>query len=1616
MTPVFKSILNRKFVQSFILVASLFATTELLAATVTIATAPLVSATTSQVLPNLMYILDNSGSMASDYMPDYVNDINKCKSTNVAGDFSASCTYGDPPYNLSTYNSIYYSPTITYSPPVNADGTEKQSMTSLNTTAWTVVPVDAYGIYSTANTSLIPNLPTRTVGYPDKVWCNTSAATSANLTDTAICKQNGPQYIYPNNTGTQATSFNQAYTLRTYPFYYMTSPGEYCSDKNLTTCITSTVPTGAYTYAATLRWCNSSARTNCQAKYLDSTNYTYAKWSGINSGSSATGKIKINADTAGCGAVGQPVCAAPSAMNITNITVNGTSIIPTTPIPANLNITDTGSSTQRNTLATNIRDAINSYVPAVGDDFTATSTADEVTITRVGTGAFLGTIDVTANSVTRAAIAGVQAVGSITINRAGKTGIIGTKNSSNSNATQCRTSPTSTSAPTDINSVNCPVTLTITQIKVGTTNITSGNISYSTGIFADSIATRLLMAKAVKDNINSFVSSPQDYTATCGAGTGGVGVACTTNVITVTAVSTGTATHGSFAVTEANSGNLIFAPINVGSVTAGVAGVSAKTYTIPNLITQFTGGTSSVNTFSRVDIEPTTLSYPKATSRTDCIGTTCTYAEEMTNFANWFSYYHTRMLMMKTSTSRAFKTIDTRYRVGFITINNASTYYLPIDQFGGAQKTNWYAKLFSAGGNNSTPLREALSVTGRIFAGKKPVGTSDPMQYSCQQNFALLTTDGYWNGNGGKQIDGATAIGNYDGAGTGLPQYEGATASSDTLADAAKYYYDTDLRNSSYGNCTGSLGTDVCLDNVFVSPTDNNVKQHMTTFTLGLGVDGELTYTSDYRNASSGDYYDLTQGTKNWSVPAADTQRAVDDLWHAAVNGQGTYFSAKDPNQLKTSLNDALQSIGAKVGAGAAAATSTLNPIAGDNFAYVASYSTVKWTGNLEAREINLVTGAVSKDATWCVENVSAGTCSAPSSIVSEDVNGATVAYCVTPGATASTCTAPSILSGTDCKKEVASSCVGAMTDNVGPVLSNRTILIKDGATNNLVNFNYANLSATQKPYFENTWLTSNLSQWNSLTPTQQAIAGGTNLVNYLRGETGFEDRASNVVGPIDNRLFRFREATLGDALESTPVFVGPEKNGYQDANYGPLGLTGTFLESQKNRSGTVYIGTNDGMLHAFNSTSGEERWAYIPSMVIPNMYKLADKNYANLHTNYVNGDVIRGAICYQNCSTSGAGGADWKTILVGGLNGGGKGYYALDVTNPATPTLLWEFTPTNDADLGVSFGNAEITKKADGTWVVLLTSGYNNTTGPNPGKGILYVLNANTGALISKYSTGVGDVTTPSGLAKISAYLIEPNLNNKAEYVYGGDLLGNLWRFDINASQSTTNPFKLALLKDSSGNPQPITVQPTLTSVSGKRFIIVGTGKYLEVSDLTNTQQQTLYAITDDSSVSATLVDPRTSGVMVNQTIVDNGGVRNVQLPENAVDYSINRGWYINLPDSGERQNVAAKFVAGVTLLVPTIVPSNTVCSPGGYGWLNFINYSTGGAIPAAVASSVVGTKTNAPIVGINVIYIGGVPKVSVVTSDNPTPELLSGVPAPTGGAFADHRMIWRELLEDEQ
>jgi type IV pilus assembly protein PilY1 len=1643
MTTVFKLLFNNKIAQQILLLTTLaFGGNALAETALSIATSPLVNSTASQVSPNLMYILDNSGSMDWQDMPDYVghtNNTGKCKRINNGViSYTAECTNNDPPYNSPDFNGIAYNPEITYLPTVDAAGNQWKDMngdvgpvngslgvagfattaSGTATNGWTQVPEDAYGAQDNTRTSLVPTA--NGGGYADTIFCTLANPSAAQIASPATCRRNS-QYMYPD------TTFTNRVVVRGYPYYYKINAGEYCTTKNLTTCVTATAPitvgTTNYDFPAKYRWCkvaNGNINLNdCQGKYNETTFYTAIKYSGISNGSSAVGTIKIDLDT-GCGGNGLPSCTSAVPLNVTSVMVNGINIValPT----SGLTINDTTSATKRNTLAANIAAAINSFVPTNGDpDFTATSTADIVTITPVATGVFTGTITMATTTNVLPTIAGAAATGSITILRAGKL-------------------------------VNPTGTATISTIKVGNSSVAILNGGVTSLNALDSVANRLDFAKKIKDSINTKINTPIDYLATCGAAsTSTIGNACTSATIIITAVIPNTTNPFVGTAGNQGSGNISINPgANTGAsstlnysstaVAGGVDAILGKTYSIPATYTAFSGGSAVVNSFTRVDIVPSAI-FPKGVGRTDCAGADCTYAEEMTNFANWFAYYKTRMQMMKTSSALAFRFIGVNYRIGFMTINtnngDTASNYLPINTFNLAQKTSWYNALFRINPNNGTPLRAALSTAGKIYAGKNPIAgvTADPVQYSCQQNFTLLTTDGYWNGAAGSKLDNS-GVGNQDGFGTARPKYEGVSATAattanpnpakiaDTLSDVSKYYYDTDLRTPALGNCNGSAGFNVCENNVFTSATDNNVSQHMGTFTLGLGVDGQLDYEPEYAAATSGDYFDITQGTIDWPSPGAGgTQTAVDDLWHAAVNGQGTYFSAKDPSQLSKSLNDALQSIDNKVGAGAAAATSTLNPVSGNNFAFVASYTTGLWAGNLEKRTINLTSGAVEADAVWCVENVLPNNCSLPGTIVPEDdpITGETRNYCVTTNTTVNFCN-NGVFSGNTCKKLIASSCTGAMVNNVGKTLSNRNILMRDlkGGTTSLVPFRFDNLSAAQQGYFGTSYVSNRLSQWASLSSVQKAKATDANLVNFLRGETGFEDRLSNIIGSgsaaINNRLFRFRSGTIGDALESTPVFVGPPSFSYTDLNYGPETVSTSFKGAKATRGGTIYMGTNDGMLHAFNGADGEERWAYIPSMVMPNLVNLADKSYAGQHTNYVNGDAITADVCFSNCNTVNA---DWGTILVGGLNGGGEGYYALNITDPDSPSLIWEFRNQDDIDLGASFGSPVITKKADGTWVVLVTSGYNNTKGTvNSGKGILYILSVSGNTLgkpttVDKLITTAGSASSPSGLAKISSFAQDPSRNNTSVYVYGGDLDGNLWRFDINAPQATdVNPFKMAVLKDN-GNPkksQPITVVPELATVAGKRTVFVGTGKYLQTTDLTDTQQQTLYAITDDDS-GVTFDDPRGSGLLVEQTLFTDGAGRKIS-SEKTVNYSNKRGWFIDLPDTGERQNVASKLVFG-TLLVPTIVPSNTVCSPGGYGYLNFLDYRTGGT---AVGGDFVSSKTNAPIVGINVVFINGQPKTSIVVSNNPTPIFPTIEPtfANNLSSFSNSRAIWRELINE--
>ena len=810
----------------------------------------------------------------------------------------------------------------------------------------------------------------------------------------------------------------------------------------------------------------------------------------------------------------------------------------------------------------------------------------------------------------------------------------------------------------------------------------------------------------------------------------------------------------------------------------------------------------------------------------------------------------------------------------------------------------------------------------------------------------------------------------------------------DTLADVAQYYYITDLR------APGSLGAAVSGVQLDVGTT-NNVPgqpgtdpqndsanwQHMTTMTLGLGVDGALTYASDYRTNPTGDFLAIKNGSKNWPQPVANTVTAVDDLWHAAVNGRGTYFSARDPAQLVTGISNALVGISATTGSAAAAATSNLEPVAGDNFAYVASYETVRWNGDVEARTIDLNTGAVSPTALWS-----------------------------------------------------ASAQLDTLTNATTPGGTSRVIKrFNSAGTNKLEDFTWGNLSASERAKFQVGWIDTGvaaLTQWGSLTLAQQTLAAGSNLVDFIRGDSTFESQASVATG---NQLYRDRQHVLGDVVDGAPVYVKQVSAGYTDAgfaspaganfkecvNTGGAGCTGIFSGP---RSSTVYIAANDGMLHALNGNTGTERWAYIPNILIPNLYRLADKDYGNRHQYYVDGSPTVGDI-YDPVA------AKWKTILVGGLASGGRGFYALDVTDPTTPIGLWEFNvratascpsavtlgaSTDDCDLGLSYGNPIITKLGDGTWVVVVTSGYNNVS-PGDGKGYVYVLNPITGVIRKKIQAmnagqflNPGSTTTPLGLARLNNWVDDTFVDNTTLRVYGGDLQGYMWRFNLDTSAA----YAVVRYTDPVGVAQPVTTKPELGDASGVPLLLVGTGRYLGNSDLPSTQVQSIYGIKDATSgvAPATPINVR-GATVVAQTLTDTTtgtGAGTRTATSNAVDLATKNGWRADLPNSGERVNVDPKLQLG-TLIVGSNIPSSSACTSGGRSYLNFLDYKTGGYIQSSgntLAGVLVG---NSLVVGISVVRLPNNKTVAIVTtSDNKYPNLAPpfSSPSPTG-----RRSSWREL-----
>lgn len=841
-----------------------------------------------------------------------------------------------------------------------------------------------------------------------------------------------------------------------------------------------------------------------------------------------------------------------------------------------------------------------------------------------------------------------------------------------------------------------------------------------------------------------------------------------------------------------------------------------------------------------------------------------------------------------------------------------------------------------------------------------------------------------------------------------------ASGTSLTLADVTSYYYVNNLRNGV--NCTGPViapattASNLCLTNKVPPYLDDTATwQHMTTFTLGVGTRGRMAYSKSYKTDTSGDYYDVkvgatadsshcpwrdtltvTNGQCNWPKPASNQPETIDDLWHAAVNGRGAFIGASNPADIYDGLSSTLNYIQNVPQPGTAAAAATTNPkiTSINNYQFSSYFLSLYWSGELIRQTINLNDGSV------------------PS--FNPSIN-----YSSQPGAFDWSAAVQLDAQAYTTRKIYTSTSSGASR-----VTFTWTDLTAAGLQNN---FTAPNITTSPPAY--PTQLTS-LSQYctvgsaclsatatNTINVTvSSGGAAGEALVRFLSGDQSNAEVDPRL--PDNTKFYRYRFHVLGDIVSAQPQYV-------------TNGTTSIVLSA-----------ANDGMLHAFDAGTGNELWAYIPNLILSRLYKLADKNYKNNHQYLLEGTPVISTICpASTCTTP----SQFKTIVVGGLAAGGAGYYALDITDPSNPKVLWEF---KDANMGYSHGKPQIAKMSDGTWVVLLTSGYDNcprSTGgascigvgtSGDGQGRLYVLNANTGAQVggasTPISTGAGSASTPSGLAQITARV---DTNNVIQAVYGGDLLGNLWRFTVAPGNYTVQ--KVAQFADASGVAQPITAKPVVTSLNSVPIIMVGTGRYLGVSDVGSTQIETFYAVKDNvtttpytsirsdisfigkTAISGTCptganVDVCQPGTTV-RTIRQNTGV--------STDSLINKnGWYVDLP-TGEMDFTEAKLVGGVLVFstsIPTLADGG-VCGSTGVGDSSAFGYimdaSNGGAV--ATTSGVAGLMLGAGISTAPIIEV--LPNGVVVAKFR----LSSGVEVRLVLRFSSlntptRRVSWRELFTD--
>ncbi|MDY7537339.1 PilC/PilY family type IV pilus protein [Undibacterium sp. 5I1] len=812
------------------------------------------------------------------------------------------------------------------------------------------------------------------------------------------------------------------------------------------------------------------------------------------------------------------------------------------------------------------------------------------------------------------------------------------------------------------------------------------------------------------------------------------------------------------------------------------------------------------------------------------------------------------------------------------------------------------------------PTPDAYSGMTDAMKNKFPVITTwtDPIEASCQKNYIITIGDvNTWDD---LYIPGNTRTNSYrnarsaDTADATWPAFNVMNQTSTVAAMESTTTYGNSAPNSSLSNLANA-NTGVGNATFYVAGTaywahTNDIRfdkrVRVTSFSIDVDEGGNGTLDSSprgvkprqsslYLAAKYGSFVDKNVDANPFKTFDTDNKTVITNNteWTGTATGTdpSNYFLASNPKQMITAINNIFATLSSNAGTlSGVGISSTSNK---DNpYVYEPGFDGNRWSGHLFKKS---ATAAATDLPVWDAGLILSG----------DPTNNVAV-------------TAPA-------SRKIYTSKVAA-----------------DGSLST-VEFSWGSNGTN--------FSTANQIALNTNPHTNVVDNRASDRIDFLRGVRTLELGKVDPVTKIDPGIFRTRNdktGAFGDIVNSAPLFYGVPAQNISDAGYS------TFYANNASRQKAVYVGANDGMLHAFNADDGTELFAYIPNILIPKLNQLTDPYYQ--HTAYVDGKMT-----IREAQVSGS----WKTVLVSGMGSGAKGVFTLDVTNPTNFVgnggALWEFSDANDPDMGYILNPPVIGKFLTGTSgttpiygnFVVVSSGYNNydpnSTATTAGAGALFILSLDKkpgdpwvkGSNYFKLSTPISDSTKANGLATPTIVL---DSNGAVQYAYAGDLQGNLWRFDftlgnISVAKSPTKSVFTAITPVTN-KPQPITVQPRVIFAPGGGYIVYfGTGKYLESYDTlpANYDVSSYYAIFDttadaDRVTSRAQLEPRTLNV-------SGGGFT---LTGNSFTYGTvspsKKGWYFDFNNSsttGERI-ITTTAIAGTTLYFNSLILSSDPCSSG--------------------------------------------------------------------------------------